>query len=216
MTDNHTPPNWTLVRAAQLIDAERSGMTPFPPQNPDGVALNPAGRALARYIEQHEEEPVDPDVLLAREIVANDQDTERTGKQRQATLANGSSRWSSKVSVAVVRRPRHPQTPTTGSRGTEARTARVPSHAIRWWTSGSLTGIHMRVLRRAHGRGDRIGLSEPPRASKGRLSPHTASHRSNPHDTDTPYRYPTRPRSAADPSRRPHLALAPHVRRAGI
>lgn len=59
-------PHWAKVRAAELFNVE---------YQEDGWDASDADtfcsiRALARYIAQHEPEPVDPDLVLAREAAA--------------------------------------------------------------------------------------------------------------------------------------------------
>lgn len=57
-------PQWALKRAYDLIDRE-----PF--DTLGRVFDRSVARAFARYIAEHEEPPVDPDLLLAREACAN-------------------------------------------------------------------------------------------------------------------------------------------------
>ena len=59
-------PHWAKVRACELTNAEGSVVC----WHPKEVSLHPTLRALARLIAQHEPEPVDPDLELAREAVA--------------------------------------------------------------------------------------------------------------------------------------------------
>ena len=60
-------PHWAKVRACELANAEGSVAR----WRPDEVDYLPLLRALARLIAKHEPEPVDPDLLLAREAVAD-------------------------------------------------------------------------------------------------------------------------------------------------
>jgi hypothetical protein len=60
-------PEWALSRAAELISDEDLPGLQLSPPTIQSVESHPAGRALARYIMQHEQ---DPDVLLARKVCA--------------------------------------------------------------------------------------------------------------------------------------------------
>ncbi|CAB4137037.1 hypothetical protein UFOVP317_3 [uncultured Caudovirales phage] len=60
-------PHWAKVRACELANEGREGRSLFRPSDVDNSA---PFRAFARYIAQHEPEPVDPDLLLAREAAA--------------------------------------------------------------------------------------------------------------------------------------------------
>ncbi len=59
-------PQWAKERACELINNEHPGWK----YTPNEVSISPALRAFARYIAAHEEEPVDPDLIEAREICA--------------------------------------------------------------------------------------------------------------------------------------------------
>lgn len=60
-------PHWAKVRACELANEGREGRSLFTSSDVGGSA---PFRALARYIAQHEPEPVDPDLELAREATA--------------------------------------------------------------------------------------------------------------------------------------------------
>lgn len=71
MTDtNNLPPEWAIQRALEILyaDYQASALPTV-----DNVATYPSMYAapikVARYIAEHEEEPVDPLLLKAREIV---------------------------------------------------------------------------------------------------------------------------------------------------
>ena len=59
-------PQWALERATELVNKEK-GDAYF---TATYVAISYTGQALARYIAQHEEKPIDPLLIEAREIVA--------------------------------------------------------------------------------------------------------------------------------------------------
>lgn len=59
-------PQWALERAAELANKEMGEDY----LSPTSIAGTYVGTALARYIAQHEEPPVDPLLIEAREIVA--------------------------------------------------------------------------------------------------------------------------------------------------
>ncbi|UXO93964.1 hypothetical protein Pan3_42 [Pseudanabaena phage Pan3] len=65
-------PHWAKVRACELVNAELKNPGFWEVEDVDDRALSASSylRALARYIAQHEPEPVDPDLELAREAVA--------------------------------------------------------------------------------------------------------------------------------------------------
>lgn len=77
-------PHWAKVRACELANEGREGRSLFRPSDVDGSA---PFRALARYIAQHEPEPVDPDLELAREAAA--QTLELDGMTKAAARARG-------------------------------------------------------------------------------------------------------------------------------
>lgn len=56
-------PQWAIKRVYELMDAEygKGNWQAAPPANPN---------AFARYIAKHEQPPVDPDLVKAREICA--------------------------------------------------------------------------------------------------------------------------------------------------
>lgn len=61
-------PQWAFERAAKLVNAEPGrGRGRY---DAAGMAVYDAGRALARYISEHEEPPVDPLVLEMRTIAS--------------------------------------------------------------------------------------------------------------------------------------------------
>ena len=58
--------DWAMKRARELVEEVVPGNRLF------GVALDQAAlKAFAAYIREHETEPVDPDLIEAREIVAD-------------------------------------------------------------------------------------------------------------------------------------------------
>ena len=61
--DKDNPPEWALKKAVELINA---GITPFI------SSCHTAAHNVARYIAEHEEAPVDPDLIEARNILAKD------------------------------------------------------------------------------------------------------------------------------------------------
>lgn len=63
MAEPINPPQWAYARARELYQANL-------PSYPGYDSRDVWNRALARYIAQHEQEPVDPDLLLAREATA--------------------------------------------------------------------------------------------------------------------------------------------------
>jgi hypothetical protein len=63
-------PEWVGNRLAELADAEAEEMGLKGKCHWPATQANPLGRAFARYIAEHEEPPVDPDLELARECAA--------------------------------------------------------------------------------------------------------------------------------------------------
>lgn len=57
-------PQWAKERAIGLMDFEAKAAVPWTFKNVPGAAVD----AFARYIAQHEQPPVDPDLVKAREI----------------------------------------------------------------------------------------------------------------------------------------------------
>lgn len=60
-------PQWAKERACELANAAWGRGNRF---DTDSVDFWPSIRAFARYIAQHEQPPVDPDLVKAREICA--------------------------------------------------------------------------------------------------------------------------------------------------
>lgn len=61
-------PQWAKERACELVNAKTAGMMDYTPSAVAGH--NPSIFAFAAYIATHEEPPVDPLLVEAREIVA--------------------------------------------------------------------------------------------------------------------------------------------------
>lgn len=64
--DKDMPADWALERAMELANANGANWTGARCHDHDGQTLY----TLARYIEAHEQLPVDPDLVTAREICA--------------------------------------------------------------------------------------------------------------------------------------------------
>ena len=90
-------PQWALVRALSLAEScwTLEEAKNWLESNHYGEAL----AAFARYIAEHEEPPVDPLLIIAREIVA-DEDASRTLNQTQAILEGHAGQ--SKVNIALT------------------------------------------------------------------------------------------------------------------
>ena len=64
-------PQWALERAAELANKEGGEVgAASDAYTPDELACTYIGRTFARYIAQHEEPPVDPLLIEAREMAA--------------------------------------------------------------------------------------------------------------------------------------------------
>lgn len=61
-------PKWAIERACDLINDQTTSR----PYSLKADVRTPSVVAMARYISQHEEPPVDPDLLTAREILAKE------------------------------------------------------------------------------------------------------------------------------------------------
>jgi len=66
MIDNKEPPDWAMVRAAELAGVGKIEVT----ANAFAQACSQMQVGFARYIAAHEEAPVDPLLIEAREICA--------------------------------------------------------------------------------------------------------------------------------------------------
>jgi hypothetical protein len=91
-------PYWALQRAAELanreggeVGAARGAYTP------DELAYTYIGRTFARYIAQHEEPPVDPLLIEAREIAA------KFFEENGTPIASGNCRAGKMDSMPLVR-----------------------------------------------------------------------------------------------------------------
>lgn len=70
-------PQWALERAAELANKEGGEVgAASDAYTPDELACTYIGRTFARYIAQHEQPPVDPLLIEAREIAAKDAQTD--------------------------------------------------------------------------------------------------------------------------------------------
>lgn len=76
-------PQWALERAAELANKEMGEDY----LSPTSIAGTYVGTALARYIAQHEEPPVDPLLIEAREIVARHEDSLGFDEDAKSTRA---------------------------------------------------------------------------------------------------------------------------------
>lgn len=76
-------PQWALERAAELANKE-AGVAGFTAAYMTEADL---GRAFASYIAQHEEPPVDPLLIEAREIVARHEDSLGFDEDAKSTRA---------------------------------------------------------------------------------------------------------------------------------
>lgn len=67
--DKDMPADWAIERAIELVNVDGSTYTheSLTQKHIVGWSL---GKAFARYIEAHEQPPVDPDLVTAREICA--------------------------------------------------------------------------------------------------------------------------------------------------
>ncbi len=69
--DKDMPADWAIERACELVNAAGGGTLSVKiAKGAIGLGHNLALNALARYIEAHEQPPVDPDLETAREICA--------------------------------------------------------------------------------------------------------------------------------------------------
>ena len=71
--DKDMPADWALERACALGNAAGSGTERWPISVIPAIKkldVHPGMLAFARYIEAHEQPPVDPDLVTAREICA--------------------------------------------------------------------------------------------------------------------------------------------------
>ena len=66
-----TYPLWVRERAAELCNAEGREHVPHEITGPTIIHDSPFGRVICRLIQTHEKEPVDPDVLAVREVIAS-------------------------------------------------------------------------------------------------------------------------------------------------
>jgi len=64
MIDNKEPPDWAMARAAELAGVGKIDMT----ANAFAQACSQMQVGFARYIAAHEEAPVDPALIAAREL----------------------------------------------------------------------------------------------------------------------------------------------------
>jgi hypothetical protein len=76
-------PQWALERAAERVMAEPGKGGHY---DVHGIAAYDAGRAFARYIAEHEEPPVDPLLVEAREVAAQWFESMRQGRSEQSEL----------------------------------------------------------------------------------------------------------------------------------
>ena len=74
-------PHWAKVRAYNLAYGDQERF-----DTPSAWMVTRTARAFARYIAQHEPEPVDPDLELAREAVAAEWSAQGCDSEAAATL----------------------------------------------------------------------------------------------------------------------------------
>ncbi len=67
--DKDMPADWAIERAIELVNVDGSTYTHESLTQKHFVSWS-LGKAFARYIEAHEQPPVDPDLVTAREIAA--------------------------------------------------------------------------------------------------------------------------------------------------
>lgn len=81
-------PQWALERAARIFSAAiGQSCAASDAYTPDELACTYIGRTFARYIAQHEEPPVDPLLIEAREIVARHEDSLGFDEDAKSTRA---------------------------------------------------------------------------------------------------------------------------------
>jgi hypothetical protein len=67
--DKDMPADWAIERAIELVNVDGSTYT-HESLTQNHIVGWSLGKAFARYIEAHEQPPVDPDLVTAREICA--------------------------------------------------------------------------------------------------------------------------------------------------